>query len=242
MFGIRHNEGKTSTDTQVAYNDIFRSQGIQLRDSFYLWIISLFNPIPGRILIDISCGQGRLVQLAYNKGLIPIGIDFAIEGVRKAQVVSPNPDWIIGNGECLPLLDNCADYVSHIGSLEHYIFPDLGAKEIARILKPGGIACILLPNAFGLLGNVRNVCKTGEVFDDGQPLQRYATFRQWEILLTDAGLIINKSLGYDEIETPRTNKDFLQMVKRPRKVLRALLASLVPMNLKNHFVFLCTRA
>jgi SAM-dependent methyltransferase len=233
---------ESSSDTQAAYSEIFSCEGLLQRDSFYSWIISLLNPKAGKTFADISCGQGRLVASAEELGLHTMGIDFAIEALRDGQKHSSSARWIVGDGEQLPLKDKSVDYVTHIGSLEHYIQPGCGAREITRILKPGGIACILLPNAFGLFGNIRYVCSTGDVFDDGQPLQRYGTRRFWERLLVDNGLKIIKVVGYGEVEFPRDTDDIIFLLKKPQKLFRLLLSAFIPVNLSNHFVFICSRA
>lgn len=233
---------ESSSDTQAAYSEIFSYEGLLQRDSFYSWIISLLNPKAGKTLADISCGQGRLVASAEELGLHTMGIDFAIEALRDGQKHSSSARWIVGDGEQLPLKDKSVDYVTHIGSLEHYIQPGCGTREITRILKPGGIACILLPNAFGLFGNIRYVCSTGDVFDDGQPLQRYGTRRFWERLLVDNGLKIIKVVGYGEVEFPRDTDDIIFLLKKPQKLFRLLLSAIIPVNLSNHFVFICSRA
>jgi ubiquinone/menaquinone biosynthesis C-methylase UbiE len=231
-----------SSATQQAYMEIYRSEGILLRDSFYLWLLGLLKPQNGRRLLDISCGEGRLVVLAKPHKLEAVGLDFAIEGVQKGRAQAPASGWTVGDGECLPIVANSVDYVTHIGSLEHYLHPALGVREIARVLRPAGKACILLPNAYGLLGNIRHVVSTGEIFDDGQPLQRYGTRRTWETLLSDNGLRILQTVGYSEIERPRTPKDWRWFVRRPQKILRLAFSGLIPLNLMNHFVFICTPA
>ncbi len=97
-----------------------------------------------------------------------------------------------------------------------------------------------LPNTFGLMDNIRNVRRTGDIFDDGQPLQRYATRKVWESILTDAGLKIERTVGYGEVVAPKTGEDFLWYLKRPNKIIRLLIASVTPLNWTNHFVFICT--
>ena len=241
MLEIRHENIDDFNNLQRGYDDIFSGQGLQHPDSFYLWLINLLKPVPGRCLIDISCGQGRLTILAKQKGLQAIGLDISMGGLLKARHSCAEIDLSAGNGECLPLKSACADYVMHIGSLEHYLDPCLGAQEIARVLKPGRLACILLPNAYGLLGNVQFVARHGDIHDDGQPLQRYATRRCWETLLTDAGLIVQCVLPYGEVVFPRTKKDAIYMLTHLRKLLRLLILPIIPINLSNHLVYLCSR-
>jgi SAM-dependent methyltransferase len=240
MLEIRHEAMDTTAATQQAYNEVYAGEGILLRDSFYLWLIQLLKPQPGKSLLDISCGYGRLVTLARRQGLQASGVDFAGEAVLRGKKASPQSGWGIADGEQLPLATASVDYITHIGSLEHYQQPGCGAREIARILKPDGRACILLPNAYGLFGNIRFVMSHGEIFDDGQPLQRYATRRTWEKLLQAGGLRIDKVVGYGEVEFPRTLKDAGWVLTRPIKLVRFVLAALTPLNLVNHFVFICS--
>ncbi len=241
MLEIRHSNMDNTLALLKAYDEIYSSIGIQHLDSFYLWLISLLRPEVGKILVDVSCGQGRLVSLAQRMGIRTVGVDFSIEGLYIGHKHSPNSGWVAGDGECLPIADQSVDYVTHIGSLEHYMDPQKGASEIARILKPSGGACILLPNAFGLWGNIRHVWRTGEVFDDGQPLQRYATRRTWETLLIKGGLKIVDVMSYGEVVFPRTIQDAVLMIRRPRKILRYFLNLFIPLNLANHLVFICTK-
>jgi SAM-dependent methyltransferase len=241
MFEIRHTEIGNKTSAQEAYNLIYKQKGILQRDSFYLWILSLLKPNPDDYLLDISCGQGRLVTLAQSRGIHAIGVDFALEGILVGKAESGESDWLVGDGESLPFQNCSMDYATHIGSLEHYLNPYLGAKEIYRILKPGGKAAVLLPNAFGLMGNIKHVMVSGEIFDDGQPIQRYATKSTWENLLTSSGLEIIRIVTYGEVELPRTYHDALWFFTHPKKVLRYLLSVFIPFNLTNHFVYLCKR-
>jgi len=128
-----------------------------------------------------------------------------------------------------------------LGSLEHYLHPDEGVREISRVLKKDGLACILLPNLFGLLGNVKHVWETGNIFDDGQPIARYATRNEWSVLLERNGLVPHRVLRYER-EFPRTLSDLAWFLRHPSKILRLIVMFLIPLNLANNFVFLCVRA
>jgi len=238
MLEIRHPNMSTTTSTQEAYNQIYRKSGILLRDSFYLWIIHILKPRTGSRLLDISCGQGKLVILAKEQGISTIGMDFSEAALMKGRDDSPESCWVVSDGERLPLPIESIDYVTHIGSLEHYVNPEAGMKEIARILKPEGVACILLPNSYGLFGNIKHVWQTGDIYDDGQPLQRYNTQRGWYNLLLKNGLKPVKVLKYER-EWPRTWVDLVWYLLRPLKIARLFIAFFIPLNLANCLVYLC---
>ena len=111
---------------------------------------------------------------------------------------------------------------------------------MARVLKPDGLALILVPNAYGLFGNILHVWRHGDVFVDVQPLQRYATRGWWTRLLEENGFSVVRVHRYER-ELPRTWADFRWHLTHPGKLLRALLGPLVPLNFTDSFVFLCAR-
>lgn len=240
MIEIRHPMMTTSEDTKHAYDELYHSGEIALSDSYYLWILDLLKPQPNKVLIDISCGRGRLVTLATQKLIRAIGVDFSSQAIILGKSMDPNSGWVVSDGEQLGIKSDSADYITHIGNLEHYQNPDAGIQEICRILKPDGIACILLPNGFSLLGNIKHVAKTGDVFDDGQPLQRYNTRIGWENLLRTNGLKIVRTHRYEHY-IPKTQKDWIKHIKKPSRILRFLFAWLVPFNLSNCFVYICCK-
>jgi SAM-dependent methyltransferase len=240
MLEIRH-EGMDSTfATQQTYNQLYQLKGIRQLDSFYLWLINLLKAPPGACLLDISCGEGRLVVLARQQGLHAIGIDFALAAIMEALGQDTRSYWIVGDGESLPIESASYDYITHIGSLEHYQNPMAGIHEIARVLKPGGTACILLPNSYGFLGNINNVYKTGDIYDDGQPLQRYNTLKGWQRMLESCRLLPFQTLKYERV-WPRTLDDLGWYLRHPFTIIRLIFSVLIPVNLGNCIVYLCRR-
>src|SRR5213593_5244425 len=99
------------------------------------WILGLLSPRPGSLLLDVACGRGSFLRYAADRGLEVAGIDIspvAIEAARRR--LGADVDLRVGSGENLPFDDDSFDYVTCLGSLEHYIDPEQGAREIARVL------------------------------------------------------------------------------------------------------------
>jgi SAM-dependent methyltransferase len=238
MIEIRHDKMDKATNIRQVYDQIYQAEGILHHDSFYNWLINLLQIPPGSSLIDIACGEGRLVSLAQKRGIHAAGIDFSYQGVRLGRLESPGANWLVGEGEHLPLASSSFDYLTNIGSLEHFFSPERGAQEMARILKPGGKACVLVPNSFGVFGNIMNVAKKGDVFDDGQPLQRYGTRCAWECVLEGAGLKVERVEPYHEVML-NSWQDLAWLLGRPKKLARLFLSCLLPINLVNNFTFIC---
>lgn len=239
MLEIRHASG----DTRLAYNAIYRKRGIQQMDSLYLWILRLLKPEPGRRLLDVACGQGTLVYLAARQGLYAYGMDLSDVAIRSARNQEPSGALSVSDGQALPYREATFDYVTNVGSLEHYADMAAGVREMARVLRPTGRACILVPNSFGLRWNVAYVWRTGDICDDGQPIQRYATRRQWERLLEENGLRVERTLGYEqEGAFPRTWSDLVFYLRSGRRLLKWLWARILPVNMASMFVFVCRKA
>jgi hypothetical protein len=111
---------------------------------------------------------------------------------------------------------------------------------MARVLRPEGVALVWLPNAFGIFGNVTHVLRYGEIFDDGQPLQRYATRASWERLLDENGLVTERILGYERA-LPRTLPDLLWLLLRPWKFVRIAASQILSVNLADQLIFICRK-
>ncbi|NTW00519.1 MAG: methyltransferase domain-containing protein [Oscillochloris sp.] len=238
---IRHTP--TEDAEQRAYDHLYVQDRLQQRDSHYLWFldqVKRYAPPPARLL-DVSCGEGDFMRFAVRAGYAAMGMDFSLAALQKLDMRGGvGIPTVAANAQGLPFADASFDLVTNIGSLEHYFDPREGVREMARVLRPGGKALVLLPNAYGIFGNVLYVLKHGEVFDDGQPLQRYATRGSWQQLLADYGLHTRHVLVLER-PAPRTRQDLYWMLRHPHTFVRAVVGSLVPANLGDLLVFVCDR-
>lgn len=240
MIEIRGRHITSVQASSAAYDHLHREGHLQQRDSFYRWLISLLNPLPDKRLLDISCGQGALLRFAALARLKAFGLDLSATAVKIAHASNDDTTVGVSDAERLPYGDNTFDYVTNIGSLEHYFHPCQAVQEMSRVLKSNGLACVLLPNTYGLLGNILYVWRTGDVFDDHQPLQRYGTLRQWQDLLERNGLDVVRVFKYERA-WPRTWNDLWWYCLRPHKLMRVILSPFIPLNLSSFLVFLCCK-
>jgi SAM-dependent methyltransferase len=231
---------RSTRELRAAYDAIYEDQGIAQLESFYEWVLSLLEPEVGKSLLDVSCGSGALVAKAKARGLEARGIDLSERAVRDANTRLGPSHVVVGDAELLPFADGAFDYISNIGSIEHYLNPDRGVAETARVLDARGKACILLPNSYSLLENVWTVLWTGTMGDQGQPIERYATRLEWERLLVENGLQVYRTVRYN-LTVPRNWSDWLRCLSRPRKLMWLFVSMFVPFNLSNCFVYLCRK-
>jgi SAM-dependent methyltransferase len=230
---------RKSLSAVAGYDEIYRDEPIQNLDSLYLWILAQARPRRGERLLDVSCGVGRLVRLARDRGIRAFGVDLSREAVAIGSRAGPGGGLVLADAERLPLADGCFDCVVNVGSLEHYAHPPRGVAEMRRVLRAGGRAVVLLPNLFGYQ-HVLHVWRSGSVYDDGQPLQRYGTPAAWRDLLEAHGLRITREVKYQCV-LPRTPRDVWWYLRRPRMLLQLAISPLVPLHAANCLVFICEK-
>ena len=142
------------------------------------------EPIAGSTWLDLGCGAGWAARMAKLDGRASrvVGLDFSRTGLELAMQHTPREVlWVQADGTSLPLPGDAFDRLFCNGSLEH--FPDVrrGVAEVARVLKPGGRAVLIVPNFY---------VKTE------QPMEFRTHYWTWKRLFADAGLTVGK-VGID---------------------------------------------
>lgn len=238
MIEIRHEKGQA---LQKSYNKLFQSKSIAQPEINYRWMAEQLKITPGSRLLDVACGEGLFLPWVIQRQAQAFGVDFSTTAINVAKSQVPQGGFMVANGDHLPYANNSFDYVTNIGSLEHFENMELGTREMARVLKPTGKALILLPNLFGMLWNVPYVKQTGDICDDGQPLQRYATPKEWWRLLERNSFIVEKMLPFGWA-WPKGIKEWCRYLKNPRLLM--VLFIWQPRhfpNLANVLVYVCSK-
>jgi len=237
MVEIRHVEGSTRS----AYNEIYQGVGIRHPDWLWRWLLDLVGASAGMRVLDVACGEGQLLRFAIERGIEAHGVDLSDVALRHALAGAPTAVAVTADGEALPYPDDHFDVVFNLGSLEHYEDPVKGAAEMARVVRPDGVVCLHVPNTFGLRWNVLHAWRTGDVHDDGQPIQRYGTRLQWQRLLADGGLAVERVIGYDEpADWPQSVGQWLALPLHPSRMLIPL-TRIMPVDMASIYLFLCRK-
>lgn len=99
--------------------------------------------IEGRVL-DNGCGVGMYLTRMSDRGGEIHGLEYDPERARKALEQGPNV--VQGASEALPYSDQAFDFVLSHEVLEHVEDDRAAAREILRVLRPGGRAALFVPN------------------------------------------------------------------------------------------------
>jgi ubiquinone/menaquinone biosynthesis C-methylase UbiE len=110
-------------------------------------VFELLPPALGRVA-DVGCGPGVTVEAVLARGGTFDGVDLSPEMLRQAQERFPqvaNVRFTMGNVEQLELPSAAYDQVIAMGLIEYLSTPDRALAEIARVLRPGGVAVVTVP-------------------------------------------------------------------------------------------------
>jgi SAM-dependent methyltransferase len=138
----------STDDVKAWYNRHYAAKGLQsMRPAAaYPMFLDLLQVRPGTRLLDVSCGSGFLLVAARERGLEAVGVDLSDQAVRIAKKVAPSARLAVGTGEQLPFHSGTFDYVSCLGSLEHFLDMGRGVQEMLRVGRPDARFCIMVPN------------------------------------------------------------------------------------------------
>jgi SAM-dependent methyltransferase len=100
-------------------------------------------PKTGRAL-EVGCGAGWMLRSLRDRGWQVAGSERSTEGAREALVTNQIPVFVGGVAAVAPSL---CDLVILFQVLEHLQDPVNAVRDSARLLKPGGLMVVAVPNA-----------------------------------------------------------------------------------------------
>ncbi|HJU05377.1 MAG TPA: class I SAM-dependent methyltransferase [Nitrospiraceae bacterium] len=116
------------------------------------------NIAPGCRLLDVGCGSGQLALMAAKDGLEVTGVDIATNSVERARVRAHaeglRAHFEEADAEALPFQDASFDVVASLIGAMFAPRPDLVAKELLRVCKPGGIIAMVNWTPQGFIGQM----------------------------------------------------------------------------------------
>lgn len=177
------------------YDEIVDDIGLDMK--FYDRAIALHDRYHGSIL-DIGCGRGFLLQKLHAKAPDAklYGTDISQKLCQISKENNPYATIEQGDAEALPYPDSMFDFVFMTEALEHMLDYDQAVSEARRVLKPGGIFIVTVPNrdwaAYDFYDETRN--KEMQPVDD-----HYFRVEEIRSLLTRHAFKIAKYRGSDNL-------------------------------------------
>jgi len=95
-------------------------------------------PPPGRLTLDVGCGEGRVSRDLGHLGHRVIGVDATEAMVAAARETDPGGEYVVADAAALPFPDGHADLVVAFMSLMDVDDMPGAVAELGRVLAPGG--------------------------------------------------------------------------------------------------------
>lgn len=190
--------------------------------------LDMLRPLPARgAWLDVGCGPGFMLREVEGlHGWLAVGVDLSLRALRSAGDVAPSAHALSASGEALPFPDDAFDIVTALGTLEHFPSPELGAREVARVLRPGGGALIVVPNRRFVGWAIRGRAGT----EQRDNLELLLDRAGWRALLTAGGL---------DVVDVRRDPWHTRPASPPMRWLRRLANALTPLGVNYQFAFVC---
>jgi len=169
--------------------------------AFFTQVASLLRPED--IVLDFGAGRGEFMETdpsRYRRWLQNFrGRCAHVDGCDPDPVVLENPTLdhakVMKIGDPLPYEDDRFDIIVARYVFEHVDRPDWAARELMRVLKPGGWLCAMTPNRWGYvalaarlipnrlhrraLSRVQPSRLSGDVFPTVYRLNRPSAIKRW---------------------------------------------------------------
>lgn len=174
----------------------FHDHVLQDRLRIALRFVERYGAATGRSL-DVGCGAGQLVAACRARGLDAHGADVSREQVRSAAGRAAGR-VVQADGLSVPFASESFAVVTGLGYLEYLPDPAAGLAELARVVAPGGLVVVSMPNALRLpylVDPVRVVQGRRRPAHQGYP-RRYTSRSRLRRLLTTAGLLPVAAVGH----------------------------------------------
>ncbi len=174
------------------------TEKVIMTDRFYEDCLGMLSRYGGKIL-DVGCGQGLLLKKIGQRaaaGSQLFGLDISPKLVGMARENNPGATIEVGDAEAMPYPDGEFDIVCMTEALEHMLDYGRALAEIHRVLKPGGIFIVSVPNRdwarYDFYDKIRN--HSMQPVDD-----HYFRFAEITGYLSGNGLKIERYRGLDNL-------------------------------------------
>jgi SAM-dependent methyltransferase len=115
----------------------------------------------GQEILDVAAGNGNLAVIAAEEGADVTASDFApaqVElGRARTEAEGLDVDWVVADAEELPFEDDRFDCAASVFGAMFAPRPEVAAREMFRVVKPGGTVGLAVWGRYGSQGEVFDV-------------------------------------------------------------------------------------
>lgn len=112
---------------------------------------------PDMRVLDLGCGRGGVLEQIGDLIDFPIGLDPDLTSLREHRL--PDLPRAAALSDAIPLRSESMDMIVCSWVFEHLLDPSRALAEIRRVLRPGGRAVFLTPNATSLVARLNQLLR-----------------------------------------------------------------------------------
>jgi SAM-dependent methyltransferase len=114
-------------------------------------------PPPGRLTIDIGCGEGRVARDLKALGHNVVAVDVSPTMVEFARAADPSMQVIVADAARLPFDDGAADLAIAFMSLQDVDDMPAAIHEAGRVVEHGGAFCLSIVHPINSAGRFESL-------------------------------------------------------------------------------------
>lgn len=189
----------------TSWTSAYESGSFNRRLRFFLPYLNRFVE-QGTRWLDAGCGSGVLARQVASRGAHVTAVDASPAMIAQGEAAQAPHSAIafqlIRSIESLPFPDGAMDGVLCSSVLEYVDNPRAAVQEFSRVLAPGGVAVITVPNRLSLIRSGQAIARRcGKLlgwswFSYLDVSKQSFTARQITKLLSDAGFGIEEIAGF----------------------------------------------
>jgi SAM-dependent methyltransferase len=133
-------------DSRWVIDNTIKEKALRTKSTQVTQITQRYLNVTDGPILEGGCGAGGAVFSLGNNGYRVIGMDYAQNTLRLLKHYLPKLEIIVGDVRALPFRINLFSGYWSLGVIEH--FPagyEIVAKEMGRVLKPGGFLFLTFP-------------------------------------------------------------------------------------------------
>lgn len=137
-FAETERTGWAQPEQVEAYAALFAPASDQLVPA----VVAASGAGPGWRVLDLCCGHGNVTAALLETGAEVTGLDFSPAMLAAARKRAPGAELVEGDAQSMPFADAVFDAVTCSVGIGHVPDQPRALAEVARVLKPGGMAAL----------------------------------------------------------------------------------------------------